>query len=226
MRGRISIIIPARNEENNIVDLVKRIDTALVQSRVTYEIILIDDHSTDSTYITAKTLAKTYPISVYRKKAKPGKAQSLIEGFAHAKYNVLCMIDADLQYPPEAIVEMIAQINKGADIVVAKRKNKKTSFIRNFLSNGYLYFFGKVLHNFECNVQSGMKVFKKEIIQRISLNPSPWTFDLEFLIKARNAGYKIANVDILFSERTAGKTQIRLVNADLHMVGHACGIHF
>lgn len=214
MFKKLSIIIPARNEESNITELFGRINASMKNAGITYEIILIDDHSTDKTASIAKKLTKKYPIKLYSKIGKPGKAQSLIEGFSYAKYDLLCMIDADLQYPPEAILEMVEKINKGADVVVANRKNKKTNFIRTMLSNGYLYFFGKVLHNFDCDVQSGMKVFKKEIIERITLHPStPWTFDMEFLLKARNAGYKITNVDITFAKRTAGETKIKLHKA-------------
>ncbi len=214
MFSAISIIIPAKNEEQNLEALMHRIDAVLTTWHITYEIIVIDDHSKDQTAAVAKQLSSFFPLRLFKKKGKPGKAQSLLEGFSYAQYELLCMIDADLQYPPESIIDMLHQINKGADIVVANRKKKKTTFIRNFLSKGYLYFFGKILHGLSCDVQSGFKVFKKEIIERIPLYPtSPWTFDLEFLLKARNAGYTIESKDIVFSERTAGKTKITLHKA-------------
>ena len=218
MYKKISIIVPARNEESNIAELLNRIHTSLTVADITFEIILIDDKSTDKTVAVAKKFASNYPLRIFQKKGTPGKAQSLIEGFAYSKYDLLCMIDADLQYPPETITEMIEKINHGADVIVANRKNKQTSFVRNLLSNGYLYFFGKILHNFDCDVQSGFKVFKKEIIERVPLNPSsPWTFDLDFLLKARNAGYKISNVDITFAPRVAGETKIKLRTAILQI---------
>jgi glycosyltransferase XagB len=213
MVKKISIIVPARNEEGNIEALIKRIDAAMRKNQIIYEIILIDDYSTDKTITIARKLATKHPLTILYKNGKPGKAQSLIEGFSHAKYELLCMIDADLQYPPESIEEMLNKIEKGADIVVANRKIKKTHVIRKFLSTSYLYFFGKILHGFNCDVQSGMKIFRKEIIERITLNPSPWTFDLEFLLKARNAGYKINTINIVFAERTSGHTKIKLFNA-------------
>jgi len=217
MNKNISIIIPTRNEEGSIVELIKRINNVLQSDPGTYEIIIVDDHSVDRTVTLVKKLIATYPLFIYIKKGKPGKAQSLIEGFSYSKYDLICMIDADLQYPPESIPEMLHKIDKGADIVVANRKKKKTNIIRRFLSNGYLYFFGRILHGFTCDVQSGMKLFRKEIVERITLNPSPWTFDLEFLLKARNAGYKISTVNIIFSERISGKTKIKLFTAVLQI---------
>ncbi|HSX09995.1 MAG TPA: glycosyltransferase [Candidatus Saccharimonadales bacterium] len=213
MKKAVSVIIPARNEEGTIVQLIRRIDSALTSENITYEIIIIDDHSTDKTFSSAKKFSKNYPVFVHKKKGMTGKAQSLIEGFSYAKYDLLCMIDADLQYPPESIPEMIEKILHGSDIVVANRNERETSALRQFLSKGYLYFFGKVLHGFTCDVQSGMKVFKKEIIERVTLNPTPWTFDLEFLLKARNAGYSISTINIIFAERISGQTKIKLVNA-------------
>src|SRR6266498_1153888 len=106
MKG-ISIIIPVWNEEKNIKLLVEKIDNALRLEKLTYEIIFIDDHSTDSTRTVINQLIKFYPIKLFLKKGKQGKAYSLMEGFAYAKYDLLGMIDADLQYLPSHIPQMI-----------------------------------------------------------------------------------------------------------------------
>jgi len=127
------------------------------------------------------------------------------------------MIDADLQYPPEAIPEMVKKLKKGADIVVANRKENNTATKRKIISSVYLFFFGKFMHNFDCDIQSGLKVFKKELIERLPLTPSPWAFDLEFLIKARNAGYVIASYDVLFSKRQSGRSKIGLISASFQI---------
>lgn len=214
---KISIIIPTWNEEENITPLVKRIDDSLSAKNITYELIFIDDRSTDKTKQIIKTLSSKYPISVYSKNGKRGKAQSLLEGFALAKYELVGMIDADLQYPPEAIPKMIEKIGKNTDIVVANRRKQNVNFRRKVLSFIFLHFFGKFLHGLNYDVQSGLKVFRKEIIKRIKLHPSQWTFDLEFLVKARNAGYLIDSVDITFSKRHSGKPKINLFHATLAM---------
>ena len=96
------------------------------------------------------------------------------------------MIDADLQYPPEAIPEMMNNINFGVDVVVANRKENHVSLRRKIISRAFNLFFAKYLHGLHVDVQSGLKVFKKEVVERISLHPSQWTFDLEFLLKAKN----------------------------------------
>src|SRR5205823_1855719 len=116
---------PTRNEEGNILPLIERIDKALTLKNISYEIIFIDDHSTDNTQTIISGFSSSYPITLHMKKGIIGKAQSLIEGFSYAKYDIICMIDADLQYPPEAIPPMMEKITKGnADIVVANRNDR------------------------------------------------------------------------------------------------------
>src|SRR5437868_4017740 len=88
----VSIIIPTFNEAGNIEQLVKRIHHALSSENIRYEIIFIDDHSTDRTIEAVNSLVKKYPLSVYKKIGKKGKAFSLVMGFERAKYDIFCMI--------------------------------------------------------------------------------------------------------------------------------------
>ena len=217
MNNKISIIVPTWNEEGNIQLLIEYIDRALKPREITYEIIVVDDHSSDRTQKIVESLGTTYPVSLYVKKGQQGKAQSLLEGFTYAKYDLIGMIDADLQYPPEVIPEMIEKIGENIDIVIANRRERHVSFRRKVLSHVFRHFFEKFLHGFDYDVQSGLKVFKKEIVERIKLHPSQWTFDLEFLVKARNAGYKIDTIDIAFQKRHSGKPKIGLITASFEM---------
>jgi glycosyltransferase involved in cell wall biosynthesis len=185
----------------------------LSKGKITYELIFIDDRSTDNTYTVIKSLISKYPIKLYTKKKQPGKAQSLIEGLESAKYEYLCYIDADLQYPPEAIPEMFARLDAGRDIVVANRAQQQTSFIRQLASRTFMYIFAGLLHGIHCDVQSGLKVFRREVFASITIQPSPWTFDLEFLVRARMLGYRIDTVPIVFFTRNYGKTKIKLLQA-------------
>lgn len=203
---KISIVVPTWNEEGNIELLLARIDKTL--PRDSYEVIFIDDNSSDKTREVINLYKDTYPLKLFIKKGRRGKARSLIQGFKEAKYDLIAMIDADLQYPPESLPSMLQKINEGSDIVVAERKNRKVNFTRHLASSIYRKVFVKGLHGINHDSQSGLKIFKKEIIQRIKLNPLPWSFDLEFLTKARNAGYVIDSVDIDFEKRFAGKTKV------------------
>src|SRR3989338_484114 len=213
IKKAVSIIIPVINEQRNIKPLIRAIFRSFSNKNLIFEVIIIDDHSTDLTPKIIQTLKKKYQIRYFLKKGRKGKAFSLLEGFSYARYNLLAMIDADLQYPAEAIPEMVEKISDSVGVVVAKRKFLNVKTIRKVLSLGFSHIFAKVLHGLPNDVQSGLKVFKKEIIDRVSLSPGPWSFDLEFLIKARHAGYGIAEHEIIFGKRYSGKAKISLLKA-------------
>jgi dolichol-phosphate mannosyltransferase len=205
----LSIIIPTYNEELNIKELIKRIHSSMTKNKVKYEIVIIDDFSEDRTLDIVRQLNGRYPIKICLKKGAKGKAQSLLEGFSKAKYSSVAMIDADLQYPPELLYEMLVGIEQ-YDIMVADRVVQNIKWYRKLLSRIYAKVFGKILLDLPYDIQSGMKVFKKKILKDVDLNPTPWGFDYEFLYEAKNQGYKISQTPIQFDDRKNGKSNITL----------------
>lgn len=213
----LEIIIPVKNEAGNLIELVRRVNNALVSANIFYNLIFIDDHSTDKTVQIIESLRQKYPIKIFTKLGKPGKAYSILEGSRYATAENLAMLDADLQYPPEAIPEMFEKLN-AYRIVVASRKTFKAPFIRNFLSKVFKFVFGKLLFDFNIDVQSGLKLFKKEIIGHLSENDiSAWTIDLPLLHTAKELGYEIGEVKVEFSKRLNGKSHISLIPSVLEI---------
>lgn len=203
----ISIIVPVYNEKDNIDLLIKRIADTFSPTNYSYEIIFIDDNSPDGTFDYIKSLAHKNVI-VAKKIGKKGKAFSLKEGFTHARGEYVVMIDADLQYPPEEILPMVHKLSH-ADIIVANRKEYKAGLTRRIKSAGFRKIFGSFLFNLDVDIQSGLKVFKREVITTITINPKTgWTYDLEFLHRASHAGFSIESHDITFHERTTGKSNV------------------
>ncbi len=230
MKQKISVIVPVMNELENIKVLNKRLQKVFTSAGLPYEVIYIDDNSTDGTYEYLKKLSllntrntagikkqlrvrtkEVQNVYVFKKDGIRGKAYSLIEGFSKATGSVFVMIDADLQYPPEAIPYMIAEL-ENSDIIVANRKEYHSTGLRRLASRTFKKFFGDVLFGLNTDVQSGLKVFKRKVFDVNKTIPkSPWTFDLEFLYKAREAGYTIANYDISFSRRENGRSNVRFL---------------
>ncbi len=227
-KRKISVVIPTLNERESVEPLIRRIARSLEDSDIVWEAIFIDDHSQDGTVGEINRMALEYAnVSVYVKQGKPGKAYSLLEGFSYAQYPYIAMLDADLQYPPEALPEMVTMLSEGkADIVVGNRKEKETTLLRKILSRGFSLFFGKFLHGLDCDVQSGMKAFRKKIIREVVLDPTPWTFDLEFLLSARNYGYVIGGVTISFAERFKGESKIHFFKAVTEIGWNALKLRF
>lgn len=204
---KLSLIVPVLNEALNIKPLVERINWALSNNNLGYEIIFIDDNSTDDSKQIIEHLNSLYPIKFFSKKGACGKAQSIIEGFEYASYPLVGFIDADLQYPPEAIPEMINKIEQGTDIVIANRATRETRDVRSKLSILFNNYFIKIL-GFNVDVQSGLKLFRKEVLYGLKLNPTKWGFDYEFLHKAHRMGWDIDSVDIAFSDRMFGTSKV------------------
>jgi glycosyltransferase involved in cell wall biosynthesis len=214
----ISVVVPTYNEAANVVPLVKRIAKTMKQAGITYEVVFIDDRSDDSTPDIIRSLKKSYPVRVYTKQGTKGKAYSLIEGFAKAKYQLICMIDGDLQYPPEAIPGMSTLLSREeADIIQTRRVDNNTSRLRKLSTKTFNFVFAQMLFGIKFDTQSGLKLFKKEILTKVDLQPGAWTFDLDFLVKSMQHGYKVVSYDIVFSERLHGEAKISVFTAASEM---------
>ncbi len=214
----VSVIIPTYNEAGNVRSLIARLETVLMGGGVVeYEIIFIDDNSTDSTYEHLLILCKNRPyIKIFRKVGKKGKSYSILEGLLHAQYEVIVMIDADLQYPPEAIPQMLAQLSI-CDIVVANRNIRHTSRARTILSSSFNKIFGRFVLNLNTDIQSGLKVFRRAVFHNLHLSPSKWGFDYEFLYKAKRMGWRIGEVPIEFAERTHGESSVHTLRTGIEL---------
>lgn len=206
--------------------LVARIDQVMVEAKIPYKMIFVDDLSTDKTVEILEGLKSAYPIKIFKKQGKIGKAYSIMEGVRYSDSEFVVMLDADLQYPPEAIPEMYA---KAADygVVVGNRKSYKASFLRKFVSRAFNFGFGKLLHGFKVDVQSGLKLFKREILDFVEEKDiTPWTLDLSLLNTARNLGFKIGSVDITFDKRTGGHSKVNLFRTSTEIGKNALKLKF
>ena len=194
--------------------LVSRIVSSFDSTGFTYEIVFVDDRSTDGTQQAVQDLSANHPVRLVTKVGPRGKAHSLLQGFRVAEYDTICMIDADLQYPPEAIIPMYQLMeSSNTDVVLTNRTDNSTSVLRKIATNGFNFVFTKMLFGFDYDSQSGLKLFKKKVINNVELNPTPWSFDLEFIVRSLEKGYKINTYDITFAERYAGQAKINVVKA-------------
>ena len=221
MIKNIDIIVPVFNEADSIEELTKRIHTTLKPRKIAYNIIFVDDNSTDSSEKVIKSLQRVYPITYLKKKGKQGKAYCILEASRVAKAKHLVMIDGDLQYPPEAIPNML-KLAEEHGVVVANRRKHNTSKLRKLLSKANSILFGKVLMGFECDAQSGLKLFKREIINHLTeKDVKPWALDMPLLHAANEMGEKIGCVEIDFSERQKGISKVNIVKTTSEIVSTA-----
>ena len=162
----ISIVVPVMNEENNLRELSEKLTEVLVERHDRYEIIFIDDGSTDSSFeILQEIQNHNKNVKVIRFRRNFGKAAAYSAGFRHASGDVVVTMDADLQDDPEEIGLFVEKIEQGFDMVVGWRFNRQDTFGKRLSSR----FFNIVVAFF-----SGLRLrdfhFKKNFKRSISIN--------------------------------------------------------
>ena len=185
----LSIVIPLLNEEESISELYHWIADVMRSNGFLYELIFIDDGSTDGSWeIIEKLAADHQEVKAIQFLKNFGKSQALHAGFALAKGDVVITMDADLQDNPEEIPELYKMITlNGYDLVSGWKKKRYDSVVAKNLPSKLFNFAarktsGVTLHDFNC----GLKAFKKDVVKRIEV-----TGDMHRYIPvlAKNAGY-------------------------------------
>lgn len=171
MTPELSIVIPVRNESPNIKDLYDELTNTLVGYGRPYEIIVVDDGSTDDTFAQLATLQARDPrLRVIRFRRNFGQTAAFAAGFAYARGRLVVTSDGDLQNDPRDIPKMIAKIEQGHDIVCGWRKDRKDTFITrrvpSIVANRLIsWATGVALHDYGCS----LKVFRSEVVKPLRL---------------------------------------------------------
>ncbi len=223
---KVSVVVPIYNEIEVIQSFHKELFSCLCSSlSYPFEIIYVDDNSNDGTYeYLSEQVEDGREVLVIRKVGLRGKAYSLLQGFERSSGDIFVMIDGDLQYPPSEIPAMIEKLSR-ADVVVADRRYEKLSILRRVISKTFRHLFAKTLFGLNYDVQSGLKVFKSEVFGAVKFVPSSaWTFDLEFLLRAKHAGYKLVSHNIAFASRLNGYSKIDIFSSIFEIGSNAIGV--
>jgi len=206
----ISIIAPTFNEEETIKEFLKKVKEIKSQLK-NFELIIVDD-SLDKTAEIARSLMKKFRIrgTVLKRIGKRGKGSAIRDGLKLAKGKYIVLIDADLQYPVEKIPALVEKL-KDYDIVNTRRL-RKDAFYRKFLGLGFriLVF---LLFGLTIETQSTFRAFKKEVKEKIKFKANSWAWDVEFLYKAKKAGFKICSYPVIYGERKKGKSKVNFITS-------------
>ncbi len=218
----ISVIIPLLNEQESLNELYDWIAKVMQSNSFSYEIIFIDDGSTDESWDTILTLSeKDQNVKGIRFLKNFGKSQALHAGFEAAQANVIITMDADLQDNPEEIPELYDMIIKeGFDLVSGWKKKRYDSVIAKNLPSKLFNAAarstsGVKLHDFNC----GLKAYKKVVVKNIDVHGEMHRY---IPVLAKNAGFtRIGEKVVLHQARKYGKTKFgmsRFVNGFLDLV--------
>lgn len=204
----ISIVIPLLNEEESLNELYRWIASVMQSNGFLYELIFIDDGSTDASWkIIEKLSEENQNVKGIRFQKNYGKSQALHAGFAMAKGEVIITMDADLQDNPEEIPELYKMITEeGFDLVSGWKKKRYDSFLsKNMPSKLFNYAARKTsgvkLHDFNC----GLKAYKKDVVKTIEVTGEMHRY---IPVLAKNAGFsKISEKPVLHQARKYGTTK-------------------
>ncbi|MBI5332415.1 MAG: glycosyltransferase family 2 protein [Candidatus Aenigmarchaeota archaeon] len=200
---KISIVIPAKNEEKSIPILMAKIKKVFAKLPHSYEIIFIDDGSADSTLEQMKKL-KDNKVKIIQFRKNFGKSAALAAGFERAAGDVIFTMDADLQDEPEEIPKFLRELDKGYDLVSGWKFPRKDPFFKRMFSKVFNYMTSKIsglrLHDYNC----GFKAYRKEVIKNISVHG-----DLHRYIPALAhwKGFKATEIKVMHHPRIHGKTK-------------------
>ncbi|MBK9097583.1 MAG: glycosyltransferase family 2 protein [bacterium] len=202
---KISIVIPLFNEEESIIPLCNDIRKAIYRLSTNYEVILIDDGSTDSSLQKLKEIVKTdnrFKYLSFRKNY--GKSAALQVGFKAATGDVVVTMDADLQDDPQEIQNLLKKLEEGFDLCSGWKKKRQDPFIKKISSKFFNYvtrlISGIKIHDFNC----GLKAYRKEVVENVKVYGELHRY---IPVLAKWQGYSITEIPVMHHPRRYGKTK-------------------
>jgi glycosyltransferase involved in cell wall biosynthesis len=209
MSPELSIVIPVHNESPNIKPLYDELTQILGQYGRSYELLIVDDGSTDDSFEQLAALqARDSRLRVIRFRRNFGQTAAFAAGFAHARGRLVVTSDGDLQNDPRDIPAMVALIEQGNDIVCGWRKDRKDTFVTrripSMIANKLIsWATGVDLHDYGCS----LKVFRAEVVKPLRLYGEMHRF---LPAIASQIGVQIAEIVVNHRPRRAGVTKYGL----------------
>lgn len=211
MEKMISIVVPTFNEKDNIQPLLDRIHAAL--GKIQHEVIFVDDSKDETPEVISKIAETDATVVLHHRENEKGLATAVVKGFTLAKGDFVACMDADLQHPPEVLVDMYCAMLAGAHMAIPSRFIKGGSdgglnLWRKFVS-GTARYIGKFLLPCIRKVSdptSGLFMIRRELLEGANLNPIGWKIMIEVLAMCQVK--KVLETPYVFHDREAGESKL------------------
>lgn len=216
----ISLVIPVYNEEATLSELVDRCKSVCDAIGEPYEIILVDDGSSDNSRATLRALTARYPgkVVVVLLNRNYGQHPAVMAGFANSRGEVIVTLDADLQNPPEEIPKLLEKMASGCDVVGSVRAHRKDSFLRRMPSHIINAMIRKATGVMMTDYGCMLRAYSRRVVDAVLQCPERSTF---IPILANSFAAKTAEVSVQHTERRNGESRYniwRLINLQFDLL--------
>jgi glycosyltransferase involved in cell wall biosynthesis len=201
----LSVVIPLFNEEDSLRELLTEVRSVLGPSRLKYEVIFVDDGSTDNSFKLLQELHKNNPqVKAIRLRRNFGKSAALSAGFQAATGDAIVTMDADLQDDPAEIPRLLEKLREGCDLVSGWKKKRRDPISKTIPSRFFNFVTAKLtginIHDFNC----GLKAYRKEVAKELKVYGELHRY---IPVLAHWAGYQVGEIVVQHHPRKYGKTK-------------------
>jgi glycosyltransferase involved in cell wall biosynthesis len=199
---KVSVVVPAYNEVDNIDPLMEEFAQMFSRSRIRGEVILVDDGSTDGTYLKARECRQKYHfLKVVSHRRNLGIMQALMTGFSRARGRIFVFWPADLQYLPQDIPKLVERIDGGYDVVCGWKQGsyglkRLVSFFYNLLS--------RMVFRIRVHDLNSVKAFRREVVDDVPMRKDWHRY---MVVMAADKGYRVGEVKVNLYPRRSGESK-------------------
>jgi dolichol-phosphate mannosyltransferase len=213
----VSLVIPCLNEELNLPGLVERLNRMQVAERG-WEVIIVDDGSTDNTATVAKQLSEQNPwLHLVRHPRNLGLGAAMRTGFLNAHGEIFCSMDSDCTFAPERLPELVAMVESGqCDVATGspwhpESEQGTVNPFRKVLSQGCSLLYRIVLRSDLHSYTSLFRAYRREVIEVVNVESNGFVAVAETLVFALRAGFKVKELPVRLDKRIHGESKIGIV---------------
>jgi dolichol-phosphate mannosyltransferase len=216
----LSVIIPAYNAADSIISTIDSSARTLEADNIDYELIVVDDGSTDGTYELVLDQNGNFPqVRCVHYDQNKGKGYALSYGFQFSSGDLVMFLDADSDLPPQQIPRVLNRlIETDADGIIGSKSHPEAKSngypaTRKFLSKGYNLLVRALFNLSFTNTQTGLKVFRREVLSKIipKIMVTGFAFDLEVLVRALGSGYRIMETPVTMTYLSESRVNPKVI---------------
>ncbi len=214
--AKLSIVVPAHNEEGNIPTLVQNLQALIKKEDLDAQIVLVDDNSTDSTPSVCDALAKKHSnlLAIHRH-SNPGMGAALKQGTHAASGDIIVWVMADLADDFNTIPTLVKRIDMGADLVFGSRYISEGSsgdlqFTKKMLSRGFSVISSLLLGIKVHDITNAFRAFRKNVFTSLKIDSDDFAISPEFALKAHIGGFVLDESPTVYKQRREGIPKFKM----------------